>query len=387
MNTDKKTKKTPINTNIIPQDHSNNIDFLRGSFAIFVLIGHAFDVSFSSAIKDGFIFTFLAEIRIILGFVWVCGFVVISGFCIELSCSKNDSKIFDFIEYARNRISRIFPLLFVCVSICLLFDVLMLGSPNRPNIWETAIKNEIDLKVLALNYLGLGGFYLQFGSIAPAYTISYELLYYAIWGITRFLLGRKIGLGLAINAFFASAYVITFALNQSFNSPINYTTSPFIVMIYLPWLIGAATARYYRKILAKPVIKKSIEYSPIILILWIFISARKLGQPSFSIDFPTYAYYIITSILFSGLIIRSISSETPRIFKKFTYFLGEISFPLYLVHGPAIIFTCFLLNRLNHNIPFTLHISTLILTSLICAHILVILVERPVMNIRRKYRG
>lgn len=115
-----------------------DIDKLRGLFALLVLMGHAFDISALYAGKD-IAYEILARLRFGLGFVWVVGFVVLSGFCIELSCMKRGGRAGFLLRYLGQRASRIFPLLIVCVAFTGVVEWLMMGSQSRPRVWEGGI--------------------------------------------------------------------------------------------------------------------------------------------------------------------------------------------------------------------------------------------------------
>ncbi len=174
----------------------SEIDLLRGLFAALVMLGHAIDISIRSSSHD-MLFEILIRLRQGLGFVWVVGFVVLSGYCVELSCMKREK--FSASRYFAQRLTRIFPLLVVCVLIAGLIEWNIKDSPYRPQVWI----GRTDSFRFWVNMVGGGGFLGQFGSISPAYTISYELLYYLVWGLSRSLAGERLVLALVLNISFA----------------------------------------------------------------------------------------------------------------------------------------------------------------------------------------
>lgn len=359
------------------------IDFLRGLFALLVLAGHAFDVSLLYASK-GPLYRLVAELRGILGFVWVGGFVVLSGFCIELSCMKQErKKSFSMLRYLAQRASRIFPLLVVCVVIAGLLEWWMSHSEIRPQVWPRGI----DWNHLLINLAGAGGFFGQFGSIAPAYTISYELLYYLLWGSTRALVRDRVGWGLAANFGFALGYVMFPALSHQLPAGVSQVFSPFIVLVYIPWLLGAATARSWGMLLGVSWIRGISRYSWPILLVGAFMAFRLSNMPSFDVNPASIVYYALLSFGFVLLILHACDQPLSDGSGRRNHFLGELSYPLYLIHGPAIIFAGFLLNYWSHKLPFFVHFSFLILIAILMAYTLVLLVERPVMNARKRYFG
>ena len=109
------------------------------------------------------------------GFVCVIGFIVLSGYCIARSTMKR------FLpgEYTVMRVTRVYPLLIVAVLLTALVEWVAAGSPYRPDMW--VIGRDVRKFIAAL--AGFSGFKGPFGALAPAYTISFELLYYVVWGL------------------------------------------------------------------------------------------------------------------------------------------------------------------------------------------------------------
>jgi peptidoglycan/LPS O-acetylase OafA/YrhL len=66
--------------------------------------------------------------------------------------------------------------------------------------------------------------------------------------------------------------------------------------------------------------------------------------------------------------------------------LGEISYPLFLVHGPVIIGLQFALNAWPVELPFIADLALLLAAPFAAAMVVVALVERPVMAWRRRIR-
>ena len=159
------------------------IDRLRGLLAIGVLLGHAIDLAgMSTAAPSGTLFAIAIATRPFSGFIWVIGFIVLSGYCIARSTMKD----FSLGEYIVKRVTRIYPLLIVAALLTALLEWVAYGSPYRPVMWVVGI----DVRKFIAALLGFGGFKGMFGALAPSYTISFELMYYAIWGLAMWAVGR-----------------------------------------------------------------------------------------------------------------------------------------------------------------------------------------------------
>ena len=357
----------------------SEVDLLRGLFAALVMLGHAIDISMWSSNRD-IIFEILIRLRQGLGFVWVVGFVVLSGYCIELSCMKG--KEFSATRYFAQRLTRIFPLLIVSVSIAGLIEWHIDDSPYRPKVWV----GNTDYYHFWINLFGGGGFFGQFGSIAPAYTISYELLYYFVWGISRFLAGEHVVLALVMNTCFAFGYVMLPAEYVGTLPPIiGAVFKQFVLLIYLPWLIGAGTAMYLERLAANPVARRIAYFAWPVVFLVVLIGGKLFGMPAFSTSFVSVVYYPVLAISFSLLIIRANVRQVELFDTKWKRLFGEISYPLFLIHGPIIVLVGYLTNSRAIALPFFAHLSLLVVVALMVASILVLTVERPVMRFRSLY--
>lgn len=356
-----------------------HIDLLRGLFALMVLIGHAFDVSMLYASKDP-AYRIVAELRGILGFVWVVGFVVLSGFCIELSCMKPREGNFLW-RYTGQRVSRIFPLLIVCVAITGVTEWLMMDSPLRPRVWEGGI----DTEHFWINTAGAAGFFGQFGSIAPAYTVSCELVYYSLLGVSRAVMGRRVQAALLVNFAFALGYVLLPSLSGLITGPLAKVLSPVILLIYLPWLLGAATAHYIDRLISIGWIRAVSRFAWPVLLIGAFRASYLLGMPTFAVNPLSLVYYLLLGAAFVMLIVRAYDRRHRHSEGNWRHRFGEASYPLYLAHGPVIVFTGFLLNHQPYKYPFFLHFSILLIAAVICAGLLVAVIERPVMRARKLF--
>lgn len=357
----------------------SEIDLLRGLFAALVILGHAIDISMWSSSQD-ILYEVLIRLRRGLGFVWVVGFVVLSGYCIELSCMKREQ--FSASRYFAQRFTRIFPLLVVCVSVAGLIEWSIAGSPYRPEVWA----GKADLYHFLINLLGAGGFFGQFGSIAPAYTISYELLYYFLWGLSRSRAGERVVLALGMNACFAIGYcMIPAEYIGMLPAALNAIFKQFILLIYLPWLIGAGTAIYLERLATNPIVSRIADWGWLIIVLIVLIGGKGFGMPAFVTTFVSMIYYPMLGACFSLLIIRARVRRTESVETKWKRLFGEMSYPLFLIHGPIMVLMGFMINWQAIVLPFCVHLSLLVAGALTAAAILVITIERPVMRMRSHY--
>jgi peptidoglycan/LPS O-acetylase OafA/YrhL len=215
----------------------------------------------------------------------------------------------------------------------------------------------------------LAGFFGKFGSFAPSYTISFELLFYTIWGVVfSFALERQ-----AIPISAAGGVILFFLL------PSNFT---FAVVLFASWLLGAAIAIHEAEV--KAIFARVPLWATWLVVLTAFIAGNQwvVFHGINWWEFPGSLLTLPGALLFA-LIIGSHLAKSRRAMELDNW-LGEISYPLFLVHGPVLIAVGSLL-KLSGIAPVSFGMMTAILMGSVIAsaHLVLVLLERPVMRIRR----
>jgi len=353
------------------------IDRLRGLLAIGVLLGHAIDLAhISTTAPSGTLFAMAMATRPFFGFIWVIGFIVLSGYCIARSTMKG----FSPGDYAVKRVTRIYPLLIVAVLLTGLLEWVAFGSPYRPDMWVIGISVRRFISAL----LGLGGFKGWFGALAPSYTISFELMYYAIWGLAMWAAGhgrRALLLSAAV-----AALLIVFG--DGMRASLGWFAGfvPTVGVALFPgWLLGAALALFLEPTTrAARVIPTWAPWIVFVAVHAHFVDRYNFGFATPS-DLMSVARYVIVSGVFTAIVATSMARPTPPPNTTDTR-LGELSYPLFLIHGPAIIAVQFALNAWGVHLTFVANLAILLAVSFAAAMLLVVFVERPVMAWRRSLR-
>lgn len=355
------------------------IDRLRGLLAIGVLLGHAIDLAqLSASHPSGTLFSIAMATRPYYGFVSVVGFIVLSGYCIARSTMNR----FSLGEYAMMRVTRVYPLLIVAVLLTALVEWVAVGSPYRPDMWVIGR----DLRKFLVALAGFSGFKGPFGSLAPAYTISFELLYYAIWG-----LAMAAALGRARRALIiaASAAVMLIVLGSPLRARVGWFAGflPVAGIAVLPgWLLGAALA------LVQDRVTKVARILPHWAAWMLFVSIYAACVDAFNVPFVAeasdyfhVAYCTILSVLYFTIVATWLARPAPVRSATDTW-LGEMSYPLFLIHGPTIVGLQFAMNAWRIELPFAANLAILLAASFATAMLLLKFVERPVMAWRRRIR-
>jgi peptidoglycan/LPS O-acetylase OafA/YrhL len=374
-NNQKHFKKRAYFTDTLPKKFSGGvhmvpfIDRMRGALAILVALSHAAALASLVPAKSDAFQAALTPAIMFSGFNYVIGFIVISGYCVARSTIKSTiAQPFSLAHYAAMRITRIYPALIACAVLAGLVELVLFKSANRIPMWQAGI----DARHFISNLLGLSGFAGQFGSYAPTYTVAYELFYYAIWGVALALLPQNIGC-LAVMTVMPSLFFVL---------PGNFE---FAIVLSALWIMGAALATY------EDAIVRVVGRYPLWLVwsvcLIIFIRGNsEFAKQQISLwEFPGSLCTIPCGLLFAVVIASHLARSGPRL--ALDRWLGEISYPLFLAHGPVIIAVGSFLKALGLSMSFGVLMLILMSSSLVAAHAVVVLIERPVMSWRRSLRS
>jgi peptidoglycan/LPS O-acetylase OafA/YrhL len=358
------------------------IDRLRGLLAIGVLLGHAIDLArMSTANPSGTLFSMAMATRPYDGFICVIGFIALSGYCIARSTLRH----FALGDYIVKRVTRVYPLLIVAVLLTGFVEWVALDSPHRPSMWLLA-RDGRDMKKLVVALLGFSGFKGAFGALAPAYTISFELLYYAIWGLAmKAAAGR--GRGALLIAVAVGVVLVVFGgrMRDALGWFAGFV--PVVGIAVLPgWLLGAALA------IAERPVTRAARFVPTwatwILLVWVIaygVDAFDLPNTVESKADLALPYFALLSVLFLTVVAAWLARPDPAP-RASDFWLGEMSYPLFLMHGPAIIGLQFALNAAGIHLTFAANLALLLAAAFGAAMVALTCVERPVMAWRRSLR-
>jgi peptidoglycan/LPS O-acetylase OafA/YrhL len=355
------------------------IDRLRGLLAIGVLVGHAIDLAQSSVPNpSGTLFSIAIATRPFYGFICVLGFIVLSGYCIARSTMKG----FSLGQYAVKRVTRVYPLLIVAVLLTALLEWLAFDSPYRPGMW--VLGRDVRKFIVAL--AGCSGFKGTFGALAPAYTVSFELLYYAIWGLAMTAVN---GRGRPALLIAAASGIVLIVLGAPIRAALGWFAGfvPSVGIALFPgWLFGAALVLFEERL------TRAASAIPIWATWILFVSIHAYCVDAFQLPFAFHTSehgYLAYCTVMSGLIVTMVATWLARPVpapRALDTWLGEMSYPLFLIHGPVIIGLQFALNAWRVELPFVADLVILLAASFAAAMVMVTFVERPVMAWRRRLR-
>lgn len=344
--------------------------------------GHAIDLArISTPNPSGTLFSIAVAARPYFGFICVVGFIALSGYCIARSTMRG----FALGSYTVMRVTRVYPLLIVAALLTGLLEWIALDDPDRPFMWILA-RDGRDLKKFVAALLGFSGFKGPFGALSPAYTISFELFYYAIWGLA---MTAAAGRGRRALLLATAVAVVLMAFGARMQASLGWFAGflPIAGIAVLPgWLLGAALALEQGRLtrLARLV----PTWVTWLVFVWLFAYAH--DAVNLPIDIPgngylTFAYFTVMSGLFLTVVGAWLARPDPAPRASDTW-LGETSYPLFLMHGPAIIASQYAMNAAGVRLTFAANLAILLAAAFAAAMLTLTCVERPVMAWRRRFR-
>lgn len=306
-----------------------SLDFFRGFAAILVCIGHFF---YWNNLTEMFPLSFILAVDF---------FLVLSGFVIAQSVLNK--KNFSAIDFAKKRWLRLFPVFIVCYLFFLIPKILIGKDnldPNAVDIFKVLIIGNMLPFNLNSNFPDL---------LAIAYTISAELYVgIIIFPIVYYFYSNKTELAFP---FLIITILVTFVVMNRYSTnymDIHYelynNIIPFgIIRCILDYSIGILFYMLYSSINMDDCKDK---FNNIVQICIIFILLFLFSYHSYNRNNEFIAPFIF------GLFILSISFKNGIIYKitnnSFGVFLGNISYPIYLIH-PFVI-TLFLKLKLEFSL-------------------------------------
>ena len=343
------------------------IDFLRGLLSICVCLGHIFD---ALTIKANF-----------FGTSWVVGFVILSGYLIEGSLVSNlPKKNYTVKNYIILRITRIFPLYFFIIFISILFFIFNFNSTFFNETSSTLINRLMEtynLKNLIGQIFFLTGIipgFKTFFFLNATPTLVYEFFYYLTWSL-RFYFSK----------YYIYLIFILFLILYYFKVILFD-----FVIFYFIWLIGTLLHNFKKFFFNNFFCR--LGY----ISLFFFTSLYLFDETNYILKKLTQFYfheYFLFIIPFSLIILgkNSIFYQKFSIsifFVKFSKWLGNISYPLFIVHTFIILIleitvSYFDLNQfLNSYFLAFIYLFIIIFIS----QILSLLIEKPIMKFRERIK-
>jgi len=311
------------------------------------------------------------------GFVGVDIFFVVSGYLITAIITKEITQTgnFSFINFYFRRAKRIFPALIATLIICLVFAVWLL-LPNSFILFAGTLTAAASFVANHFLYKQTGYFddESQNNPLLHTWSLGVEEQFYIFWPIIL-LLSFKL---LKEKSFLFCAVILIGTISFYWNFyPINHKSAAlYYLTIYraFEFCIGASLYLWRTSSTSK-LMHEIICFLGIIFICYaIFFFDSDMVFPSYNALIPTVGAALLITFAqpHGGGVISQILTN------RITTFIGLISYSLYLVHWPLIVFTrIYNKNTLGTNDLNITQTVGIIVLSLIFAYLMYVCIEQP----------
>lgn len=327
------------------------LDAFRGIAAILVVLFHFIGQGHSTSV-----FT--------IGVTAVDLFFIISGFVIFLTLDK--VKIWK--DFVINRLSRLFPVYFTCVTITFLLKIY--------------IEHESLFKMLPTYLANLTMFQLNIfkvGDLDGSYwTMTVEMLFYFL--MLMILLFKQLNAIKTIGLIISLFCLINGTIIKFFYPNINAALSFHVPLINHFCLFFAGILFY------KLGLDKRNVYNYILLLMTFIISLLLFDNGGKSWMYFSLSTYISILSVYYLLFFAFLFFDLSFIVNKITLFFGTISYSLYLIHqfiGTHVLMPLFI-NQFHLN--YYLSLLATLLTVILMATFINVYIEKPSMLYIRKKR-
>ena len=305
--------KLKFNKNI-QQLYRADIDGLRGLAVISVLLHHVGFFAFSG------------------GFVGVDIFFVISGFLItriiidEIVHKKN----FSLLAFYTRRARRILPALYFTLFISTIFAFILFAPEHYERFSGALIATSLGFSNLyyigEVSYFGVNSIYKP---LLHTWSLGVEEQFYLIWPITLFTILR-----FSNGLFLAVLMIIFFLTSLTLAWLFQYSASGFYFPLFRFYelIIGASMVWVIRFQPQKAIFLESIFILGLLILFYSIFN--------FSEEMPFPSIYALLPCIGAALIIYAGTAKHSRIIlaNRFMVKTGLISYSLYLIHWPIIVF-------------------------------------------------
>ncbi len=303
-------------------------------------------------------------------------FFVISGFVIILSTEKNFGLYKNSLFFVLKRVFRIYPILifFVLISIAIKTPGLILS-----------IKSIIPVH---LDYTS-GAPFFGYNILIVAWTLTYEIFFYFIFLISMAINHKYRGviccvlilsMFLLVQYYFSGEITLNAYKSQNidlpvyFSAPLSLISSPMI----LEFCLGIIAYQIYKITINNNILK--LDITKHMLAYAIFLLSTILITHSVFSGHGVLKWGVISFLL---VVLITMYEENVKIkYIPSLYFLGNISYSIYMSHIPLIV----LINIINSHLGlkgFPLIVSSVLIV-IIISSITYYLIEMPAVRICRK---
>ena len=330
---------------------SVHMDAIRGAAAILVMLGHSRDLFFTSlneqvattpSLASGIIPVHDAQRpHITMGLEAVMIFFVLSGYLVGGSVLRSFQRDrWSWKDYLTRRLTRLWIVLLPALLLTFALDHVGLKLfPEETSIYhspagQTGVPADVAHNLTPRVLVG-NAFFLQnilvpaVGTNGALWSLSNEFWYYLIFPLLVFSCWRSSAAGVrSVSALLALTLLYFIGRDEAF--------------LFLPWLLGAAINLLPLKMAERTswwlMTSLSLLLLPAMILVRRFPVDLRLAETCIAFYFSVLLYVLLNRNRKAG---RGLYSRVATV-------LSDLSYPLYLVHLPILVFLCAAINRPWH---------------------------------------
>lgn len=294
------------------------IDLLRGFLALMVLLAHALESGL--LVVEGAKLPSWMAVTLGHGGFWVNGFFVLSGFCIHRAVMALRERRGAFAgPYLRARLTRLYPMYFVALALALIITPWPGGGSFISHL---------------LMMQGITG---PLPAIKPAWSLTYEVVYYAAWPLSLVACGWSPRRALILGG--GGTLILSVALMLVWKKGTGGADDTWVLPLALIaanfplWLAGAWLAERWAD-----AIRASSGWLASAALAWVIMGyllhAWLLHCGASTTVIVLLSWLVVPGWL--GLILGSAGVEALGRWRRLAGWLGLLSYPLYLLHQPLL---------------------------------------------------
>jgi peptidoglycan/LPS O-acetylase OafA/YrhL len=319
------------------------MDMVRGAAAIVVMLGHSRDLFFSSlnntetststTVSGPAASPKPHRNQISMGNEAVMIFFVLSGYLVGGSVLRSFQRDrWSWKDYLSKRLARLWVVLLPALALTIVIDILGLKLFTDPaSIYRgPAAQSEVRAHLISTlaPHIVIGNiFFLQKilvpvpGTNIALWSLTNEFWYYLLFPLLIYVCWR-------------SSTMIARVFSALMFTAILFFVKGDIAVLFLPWLFGAAIALLPLKLTERTswwmVTSLSALLVPVMILIRRFPLDVRLSQMCMAVYFSVLLYAMVNRI----------RPARQGLYPRFAGLLSDLSYPLYLVHLPIIVFLC-----------------------------------------------